>query len=101
MNNLIKTISKKESRVSHAILMQDPIYNYIVDMKYSGIKNIITKKNNFIESRISYLMNNEFSYNLPDSDLTGQIIPRSEDVIREETLKFFNEFILWKTLRRK
>ena len=87
-------ISKKESRVSHAILMQDPIYNYIVDMKYSGIKNIITKKNNFIESRISYLMNNEFSYNLPDSDLTGQIIPRSEDVIREETLKFFNEFIL-------
>jgi len=86
-------ISKKESRISHALLLQDPLYNYIINTKYTNVKNIISKKNNFIESKISYLINNEFLYNLPNSTLTNQIIPRNEDVIRKEVLRFFSEFI--------
>ena len=87
-------IAKKESRIFNQQLVSDPLYQYIVNNKYGGIKNIIDKKNNFISSRISFLTSNEFSYNLPDSDLTGQIIPRNDDLIRQQVLRFFAEFIL-------
>lgn len=87
-------IAKKESRIAHAMLVQDSLYQFVVESKYSNIKNIIDKRNNFIESRCSYLSSNEFSYNLPDSELTGMIIPRDDDAIRQSVLKFFNEFIL-------
>lgn len=87
-------IAKKESRIFNQILVADPLYQYIINNKYNNIKNIIDKKNNFISSRISYLTGNEFSYNLPDSDLTGSIIPRNDDLIRRQVLRFFAEFIL-------
>lgn len=87
-------IAKKESRVSHQMLIQDPLYQYIVNNKYNNIKNIIDKRNNIIETRINFLNSNEFSFNLPDSELTGMIIPRDDDAIRQGVLRFFNEFIL-------
>lgn len=87
-------IAKKESRIFNQQLIADPLYQYIINNKYSNIKNIIDKKNNFISSRISFLTSNEFSYNLPDSNLTGQIIPRNDDLIRQQVLRFFVEFIL-------
>lgn len=87
-------IAKKESRIFNQQLVADPLYQYIINNKYSNIKNIIDKKNNFISSRISFLTSNEFSYNLPDSNLTGQIIPRNDDLIRQQVLRFFVEFIL-------
>ena len=87
-------IAKKESRIFNQILVADPLYQFIINNKYNSIKNIIDKKNNFISSRISYLTGNEFAYNLPDSDLTGQIIPRNDDLIRQQVLRFFAEFIL-------
>lgn len=87
-------IAKKESRIFNQQLVQDPLYQFIVNNKYGSIKNIIDKKNNFISTRISFLTSNEFSYNLPDSNLTGQIIPRNEDLIRQQVLRFFAEFIL-------
>lgn len=86
-------ISKKESRISHSLLLQDPLYNHIINTKYANVKNIISKKNNFIESKISYLINNEFLYNLPNSPYTNQIIPREEETIRREVLRFFSEEI--------
>lgn len=87
-------IAKKESRIFNQQLIADPLYQYIINNKYNNIKNIIDKKNNFISSRISFLTSNEFSYNLPDSNLTGQIIPRNDDLIRQQVLRFFVEFIL-------
>jgi len=87
-------ISKKESRIAHSLLIQDPLYQYIVENKYNGIKNIIDTKNNFIKSRIDFLQNNEFRYNLPDSDLNDTIIVRDDNTIRTSVLRFFNEFIL-------
>lgn len=87
-------IAKKESRIFNQQLVADPLYQYIINNKYNNIKNIIDKKNNFISSRISFLTSNEFSYNLPDSNLTGQIIPRNDDLIRQQVLRFFVEFIL-------
>lgn len=87
-------IAKKESRSTRLMLMQDPLYQYIVKNKYNNIQNVIDKKNNIICNRIEFLISNEFSYNLPDSELTGMIIPKDEDTIRQEVLRFFNEFIL-------
>jgi len=87
-------IAKKESRIFNQQLISDPLYQYIVNNKYGSIKNIIDKKNNFISSRISFLTSNEFSYNLPDSNLTGMIIPRNDDLVRQQVLRFFAEFIL-------
>ena len=87
-------ISKKESRIAHSLLIQDPLYQYIVENKYNSIKNIIDTKNNFIKSRIDFLQNNEFRYNLPDSDLNDTIIVRDDNAIRTSVLRFFNEFIL-------
>lgn len=86
-------ISRKESRLSRSQLMNDPLYQHIINTKYQNVKNVITKKNNFIESRVSYLMNNEFTYNTPNEDLNGRIIPRDEDQIRRDVLKFFNGFV--------
>lgn len=86
-------ISRKESRLSRNIILSDPLYNNILENKYKSVKNIIMKKNNFIESRISFLMNNEFTYNTPDPSLNGRIIARDEDAIRRDVLQFFNGFV--------
>jgi hypothetical protein len=86
-------ISRKESRLSRNIILNDPLYNNILENKYKSVKNIIMKKNNFIESRISFLMNNEFTYNTPNPALNGRIIARDEDAIRRDVLQFFNGFV--------
>ena len=86
-------ISRKESRLSRSQLLNDPLYQHIVNTKYKNVKNVITKKNNFIESRVSYLMNNEFTYNCPNKELNGRIIPRNEEQIRRDVLQFFNSFV--------
>ena len=86
-------ISRKESRLSRNIILSDPLYNNILENKYKSVKNIIMKKNNFIESRISFLMNNEFTYNTPNPALNGRIIARDEDAIRRDVLQFFNGFV--------
>lgn len=86
-------VSKKEGRFSRTALFNDSLYNHIINTKYRNVKNIINKKNNFIESKITYLMNNEFCYNTPIRELNGRIIPRSEEEIRNGVLKFFNTMI--------
>ena len=85
---------KKETRVSRATLLNDPLYNYLINTKYKNVKNIINKRNNFIENKIGYILSNEFSYNTPIVELHGKTIPRNEDEIRVGILKFFTSFIL-------
>lgn len=87
-------VLKKETRVSRATLLNDPLYNYLINTKYKNVKNIINKRNNFIENKIGYILSNEFSYNTPISELHGKTIPRNEDEIRIGILKFFTSFIL-------
>jgi hypothetical protein len=86
-------VSKKESRLSRNILLVDPIYNNIISTKYKSIKNIIAKKNNFIENKINFLVNNEFMYNTPIVELNGKIIPRNDEEIFSSILKFFSTMI--------
>lgn len=87
-------VLKKETRVSRATLLNDPLYNYLINTKYKNVKNIINKRNNFIENKIGYILSNEFSYNTPIAELHGKTIPRNEDEIRIGILKFFTSFIL-------
>ena len=87
-------VLKKETRVSRATLLNDPLYNYLINTKYKNVKNIINKRNNFIENKIGYILSNEFSYNTPIAELHGKTIPRNEDEIRIGVLKFFTSFIL-------
>lgn len=87
-------VLKKETRVSRATLLNDPLYNYLINTKYKNVKNIINKRNNFIENKIGYILSNEFSYNTPIVELHGKTIPRNEDEIRIGVLKFFTSFIL-------
>lgn len=87
-------VLKKETRVSRATLLNDPLYNYLINTKYKNVKNIINKRNNFIENKIGYILSNEFSYNTPIAELHGKTIPRNEDEIRVGILKFFISFIL-------
>lgn len=87
-------VLKKETRVSRATLLNDPLYNYLINTKYKNVKNIINKRNNFIENKIGYILSNEFSYNTPITELHGKTIPRNEDEIRIGILKFFTSFIL-------
>ena len=87
-------VLKKETRVSRATLLNDPLYNYLINTKYKNVKNIINKRNNFIENKIGYILSNEFSYNTPIAELHGKTIPRNEDEIRVGILKFFTSFIL-------
>lgn len=87
-------VSKKESRLSRSILLTNPLYNHIISTKYKSVKNIISKKNNFIENRITYLMSNEFVYNTPIAELNGKIIPRDEEEIMTGVLKFFDSQIM-------
>ena len=86
-------ISRKETRLSRNALLNDPLYQYIVENKYSGVKNIIDKKNNFLESIISKISNNEYVYNTPNPDLNGRIIPRDDVQIRKDILKFISSFV--------
>lgn len=86
-------ISKKDSRLSRSELIIDPLYSHIISTKYKNVKNVITKKNNFIENKITYLMSNEFIYNTPIAELNGKIIPRDENEIRTGVLQFFNSLI--------
>lgn len=86
-------ISRKETRLSRNALLNDPMYQYIVENKYSGVKNIIDKKNNFLESIISKISNNEYVYNTPNPDLNGRIIPRDDVQIRKDILKFISSFV--------
>lgn len=87
-------VSRKETRLARNVLLNDPLYNYVIDTKYKNVKNVINKKNNFIESKITYLLSNEFSYNTPNEELNGRIIPRNEEEIRTGVLKFFSTFVL-------
>lgn len=86
-------MTRTERRLSRNILIADPLYNHIISTKYKAVKNIISKKNNFIERRINYLTNNEFLYVTPNEDLNGRIISRDEEVIRHDVLQFYNMFI--------
>ena len=86
-------ISRKETRLSRNALLNDPLYQYVVNNKYSSVKNIIDKKNNFLESIISKISNNEYVYNTPNSDLNGRIIPRDDVQIRKDILKFISSFV--------
>lgn len=86
-------ISNKESRMLHNALINDELYNSVINTKYKWVQNIINGKNNFIESKINYLINNEFSYNCMNPELNGRIIPRNEEAIRRGVLKFFNAFV--------
>ena len=40
-------VLKKETRVSRATLLNDPLYNYLINTKYKNVKNIINKRNNY------------------------------------------------------
>jgi len=86
-------VSKMESRFVRTALAADPLYQHIINTKYKSVKNIIVKKNNFIENKITYLTNNEFIYNTPDVNLNGKIIQRDDDAIRNGVLKFYSTII--------
>ena len=85
-------MSKKETRVSKAMLVSDPLYIHLTNTKYKNVKNVL-KKNNFIEYRMLYLLSNEFSYNTPNQEYNGKIIPKDEDEIRCGVLKVFDAVI--------
>lgn len=86
-------IQKKEARLSRQQLYLDPTYNHIINTKYKSIKNIISKKKNFIESNILLLTTNEYTYNTLDQSLNGRIIVKNDDEIRKGVLSFFQNVI--------
>lgn len=86
-------LARKENRLTRSILLADPMYNHIINTKYKSVKNVITRKNNFIESKINLLTNNEYLFNTPNKNLNGRIIPLDENGVRQDVLSFYNSFI--------
>ena len=87
-------IIKKETKFSRNTLAANAMYTSIIQTKYRSIQNMIDRRNNFIEAKINYLINNEFIYNTPDQNLNGKIIPRNDDEIYQGVLKFFQRCII-------
>lgn len=86
-------INKRESRSLRNTIAQDPVYKTILETKYSNVQNVI-RRNNFIESKILFLINNEFVYNMYGVTNNGSPIERNEEEIKESVLKFFSRLIL-------
>jgi hypothetical protein len=86
-------INKRESRSLHTTIVNDPVYKNIIETKYKSTQNILIR-NNFIENKVLFLINNEFLYNNYNSLKNGMPIEKDESEILSSVLKFFSRLIM-------
>jgi hypothetical protein len=84
---------RRMSKYLNNLIDDNPLYNNIVDSKYSAIRGIFEKKN-FIKNMIVLVVNNTYTYNLYGNDKNGLFIEKDEPKIVTDVLAFFNTFIM-------
>lgn len=84
---------RKLSKYMESLIVEDPMYQEIMDKKYKSVQGFIEKRNP-IKNMIISIFNNTYTYNAYNNPMNGKYIEKDEEKIVREVLNFFNSFIL-------